>query len=163
VQLLVNNQVIAPGPVDLGTWNLHKTQIINLYLKNQGPAKGIVQLPELPTPLTLAYNNCTEGRELNPQETCLMKVVTIAPSKGVLSSNIMVQGQSFQLQATVREPGDKIYCPMDHALESYITWNGQSYSPCLIESCQITHHLVDNQCAANTINCVIDNGTGAQT
>lgn len=163
VKVLVNSLAVNPGAVDLGTWNLRQTKILNLYLKNEGTDKGVIEEPEIPQDLQLAFNNCEPGKILNPKSSCLMKLVASPRSKGVSSSPLILQGNNYNLQAVVREPGDKIFCPMDNALESYITWSGSNYSDCIIESCESTHHLLSNACDPNIISCPVDNGQGLQT
>lgn len=163
VKLLVETSKVNPGPVDLGTWNLNTTKILNLYLKNEGTAVGIIQTPEIPPGVSVAYNNCQEGSLLNPKMSCLMKLVTAPSSRGTFSAPLNIQGQNYNLQSTVRSPGDKIYCPMDNALEAYITWNGVEYSQCTIEDCNSGFHLGDNTCISNQQSCSGNHGTGIQS
>lgn len=163
LNLFFNNQAKTPGVLDLGTWNLKQNSFFNFYIKNEGTDKGIVQGPLSSELLNISYNSCLEGKVLNPQESCLIKLSVSPQSKGFFTSNFSVQGNVYNLQSVVREPGDKIYCSMENAEESYITWNGTGYSQCVIDSCVSSHHLIGNQCDPNVISCSVTNGQGSQT
>lgn len=149
IKLVVNNIAQSAGPVDLGTWNIGQTQNLNFYLKNVGTETGILQSVQLDSLMQSVFNSCENGAKLSPNDKCLIKLTTVSQSKGLFSSNVVVQGNTYNIQATVRAPGDKIYCSMNYSDNAFITWSGSSYSQCVAESCLPGFHLNGGQCEAD--------------
>lgn len=162
IRLITEQSVLSPGPVNLGTWNLKQDKILTFNLKNLGTDKGIVQPLTLPEELKLVYSSCEEGSVLSVNGLCSFKLLANPEVKGTKSSNIQVQGSEYLVQSVVREPGDKMACPVENALVSNITWNGRTYSSCQVESCIPSHHISNNQCDPNVISCPVENGLGSR-
>lgn len=163
-----NGQNNASTPIDLQTINVNENKIYNFYIKNIGTSPGQVNSFSLDSFFNVLLNSC-EGQIIAPNKTCFLKAAIVPQLKGTFSTNMVAdvdyQVNSQSVQWTVRAPGDKIECTNEipHALLANITWNGNAYSACTLESCLENYHIDDNACSENVVSCSVPNGSGTQT
>lgn len=147
---LIYNQQLVNDVLDVGTINLGESRPFNFFLKNIGTEAGTVESLTLGNFLEV-QNQCSNIL-LIPNDYCRVKALIIPQIKGVFSNNIIAsinqESHDYLIQGVVRTPGDQINCSsqIDFAETANITWNGLSYSNCVVEKCLEYYSLQDNQC-----------------
>lgn len=165
---IYDNADITNTPIDLQTLNLKESKEYKFYVKNIGTSEGFINSFALASEFNVFYNNCS-GKLIYPNQSCHLRAYLVPQTKGTFSTNLTAdvdyQVNSQSIQWTVRSPGDKIACTNEipQAQLANITWDGALYSQCQVEQCVPTHHVFDNECIVNVIDCEVSHGSGTQT
>jgi hypothetical protein len=159
-----NNALVEGSTLDLGTLNQNAKHMPVWIMKNIGTDAS------LPFSLTisgaLSSSNTCQEISLKPNQTCRLSMNLDTDIKGIFNTQILKDNTPVvAIQYQVRKPGDTIDCTdqLTNAQSALITWNGQNYTGCEIQSCEDNYTLTNNQCVANVITCHVDYGTGEQT
>lgn len=135
--------------LDLGTLNLNSSPRFNFIFKNTGAESG--QVSSSINNLLETQNYC-KNSILRSEQFCIIRTLIPTPIKGVFGGSITadINGdeKQFNLQWLVRAPGDKISCTnqIPFAQLANITWTGNNYTNCIVESCVDNYALVSNEC-----------------
>lgn len=147
---LIYNQQLVSSVLDIGTINLGDSVPFNFFLKNIGQEAG--QVDSVNTGAFLEVQNLCDNTFLIPNDYCRVRSLIKPETKGVFSNNITAMinqvNQDYVIQGIVRSPGDKITCSsqIDFAESAFITWDGSSYSSCVVEECLDYYSLSNNTC-----------------
>lgn len=165
---IYNNLDHSSTPINLETVNLEEVKEYRFYVKNIGSSPGFINQFSLASSFNVFYNNC-QGQLIYPNQSCYLRAHLDPPVRGSFSTQIQAdvdyQINSQSIQYTVRAPGDKIACTneIENAQLANISWTGSEYSGCMVEECLSTHHIFENQCRINVIECSVPHGSGTRT